>query len=118
MIQAGLPIAKLRQLRQDRPRVRVRDKVGNSLVVRDSGRRGRRDHAVELPAHQIRAQGRARARRGCTVVLKPSEIAPFNAFILAEVVHEVGLPGGRVSTWSPGSVRWSARRWSSIPRST
>jgi acyl-CoA reductase-like NAD-dependent aldehyde dehydrogenase len=31
---------------------------------------------------------------GCTVVLKPSEVAPVNAMILAEVIHEVGLPVG------------------------
>src|SRR5437764_1019801 len=31
---------------------------------------------------------------GCTVVLKPSEVAPINAFILAEIIDEVGLPAG------------------------
>ena len=31
---------------------------------------------------------------GNTVVLKPSEVAPLNAFILAEVIHDVGLPAG------------------------
>jgi aldehyde dehydrogenase (NAD+) len=31
---------------------------------------------------------------GCTVVLKPSEVAPFNAFILAEAAQSAGLPKG------------------------
>jgi acyl-CoA reductase-like NAD-dependent aldehyde dehydrogenase len=31
---------------------------------------------------------------GCTVVLKPSEVAPIDAFMLAEIIHEVGLPAG------------------------
>ena len=31
---------------------------------------------------------------GCTVVLKPSEVAPLDAFILAEVIHDDGLPAG------------------------
>jgi aldehyde dehydrogenase (NAD+) len=31
---------------------------------------------------------------GCTVVLKPSEVAPINAFILADIIDEVGLPPG------------------------
>jgi aldehyde dehydrogenase (NAD+) len=31
---------------------------------------------------------------GCTVVLKPSEIAPLNAFLLAEIIHAAGLPKG------------------------
>jgi aldehyde dehydrogenase (NAD+) len=31
---------------------------------------------------------------GCTVVLKPSELAPLNAVIIAEVLHEAGVPAG------------------------
>jgi aldehyde dehydrogenase (NAD+) len=31
---------------------------------------------------------------GCTMVLKPSEIAPFDAVILAEILHEAGVPAG------------------------
>lgn len=31
---------------------------------------------------------------GCTVVLKPSEIAPLSTFILAEIIDSVGLPAG------------------------
>ena len=31
---------------------------------------------------------------GCTVVLKPSELAPFSAQILAEILHEAGVPAG------------------------
>ncbi len=31
---------------------------------------------------------------GCTMVLKPSEVAPINAYIFAEVLHEAGVPKG------------------------
>ncbi|MGH3102369.1 MAG: aldehyde dehydrogenase family protein, partial [Thermoleophilia bacterium] len=31
---------------------------------------------------------------GCTVALKPSEVVPLNAFVLAEIAKEVGLPPG------------------------
>ena len=31
---------------------------------------------------------------GCTVVLKPSEVAPFSAHIVAEILHEAGVPAG------------------------
>lgn len=31
---------------------------------------------------------------GCTMVLKPSELAPLNALIFAEVLHEAGVPAG------------------------
>jgi aldehyde dehydrogenase (NAD+) len=31
---------------------------------------------------------------GCSMVLKPSELAPGNALILAEILHEAGVPAG------------------------
>ena len=45
------------------PHRRPEEKVGNSLVVRRAGRRGRRDHAVELPAAPGGREGRPGARR-------------------------------------------------------
>ena len=46
---------------------------------------------------------------GCTVVLKPSEAAPINALILADVIDEAGLRRAS-STSSAASAPWSARR--------
>ena len=46
------------------------------------------------PLHQIALKVAPALAAGCTVVLKPSEVAPFNAFILAEVVEAAGLPKG------------------------
>ena len=31
---------------------------------------------------------------GCTMILKPSEIAPLNAMLFAEIVHDAGVPAG------------------------
>ena len=46
------------------------------------------------PLNQIALKVAPALAAGCTVVLKPSEIAPFNAFILAEVIEAAGLPKG------------------------
>ena len=46
------------------------------------------------PLHQIAAKVAYAMAAGCTVVLKPSEVAPLDAFILAEIIDEVGLPAG------------------------
>ena len=40
---------------------------------------------------------------GCTVVLKPAEESPLNAVLLAEMLAEVGLPGGVVSILPGGA---------------
>jgi len=46
------------------------------------------------PLHQIAAKVAPALAAGCTVILKPSEVAPLNAFILAEVIAGTGLPPG------------------------
>ena len=46
------------------------------------------------PLHQIAAKVAAALAAGCTVVLKPSEVAPLNAFALAEIIHNAGVPAG------------------------
>ena len=46
------------------------------------------------PLHQVVAKVAAALAAGCTVVLKPSEVAPLSAFALAEVFEQVGLPPG------------------------
>ena len=47
-----------------------------------------------FPLNQITLKVAPALAAGCTVVLKPSEIAPVNAMILAEIIHEAGLPPG------------------------
>ena len=46
------------------------------------------------PLNQIIAKVGPALAVGCTVVLKPSEIAPLNAILLAEIMHEAGTPPG------------------------
>lgn len=46
------------------------------------------------PANQIACKVAPAIAAGCTMVLKPSEIAPIDAMILAEVIHEAGVPAG------------------------
>ncbi len=46
------------------------------------------------PLNQIAAKVAPALAAGCTVVLKPSEIAPLDAYIFAEIMHEAGTPAG------------------------
>jgi aldehyde dehydrogenase (NAD+) len=46
------------------------------------------------PANQIACKVAPALATGCTMVLKPSEIAPLDAYILAQVLHEAGVPKG------------------------
>jgi aldehyde dehydrogenase (NAD+) len=46
------------------------------------------------PVNQIACKVAPALAVGCTMVLKPSEIAPFNAILFAEVLHAAGVPKG------------------------
>lgn len=68
--------------------------VGNSLVVREAIGVVGCITPWNFPLSQITLKIAPAMVAGCTVVLKPSEIAPVNAMILAEIIHEAGLPPG------------------------
>jgi len=46
------------------------------------------------PINQIASKVAPALIAGCTMVLKPSEIAPLSAQLFAECIHEVGFPAG------------------------
>ena len=46
------------------------------------------------PINQISCKVAPALAAGCTMVLKPTEIAPLNAILFAEVLHEAGVPAG------------------------
>ena len=47
-----------------------------------------------FPLHQIIGKVAPAIAAGCTMILKPSKEAPLSAFILADILHEIGLPPG------------------------
>ncbi|MCU0976745.1 MAG: aldehyde dehydrogenase family protein [Steroidobacteraceae bacterium] len=46
------------------------------------------------PANQIACKVAPALASGCTMVLKPSELAPFSAHVIAEILHAAGVPAG------------------------
>ena len=46
------------------------------------------------PINQIVCKVAPALAAGCTMVLKPSEVAPINAIVLAEILHAAGVPKG------------------------
>ena len=93
-IQVGLPIANFANYSKLLRDFSFEQKVGNSLVVREPVGVVLAITPWNYPLHQIALKVAPALAAGCTVVLKPSEIAPFNAFALAEVIEAAGLPAG------------------------
>src|SRR5438270_2913198 len=93
-IQAGLPIANFANFAKLLKEFVFEERVGNSLVMREAAGVVAAITPWNYPLHQIALKVAPALAAGCTVVLKPSEVAPFNAFILAEVIEAAGLPQG------------------------
>jgi acyl-CoA reductase-like NAD-dependent aldehyde dehydrogenase len=94
MIQVGSPIANFGYYAKLAKEFQWEETTGNSRVVREPVGVVVCITPWNYPLHQIAAKVAAALAAGCTVVLKPSEVAPLNAFVLAEAVDAAGLPPG------------------------
>jgi aldehyde dehydrogenase (NAD+) len=94
LVQAGLPLMDFQNTAALINEVQFEEQVGNSLVVREPVGVVGAITPWNYPLHQVAAKVAPALAAGCTVVLKPSEVAPLNAFVLAEIIHDVGLPAG------------------------
>jgi aldehyde dehydrogenase (NAD+) len=94
IVQAGLPINSFNAAAEQAESYPYEETVGNSLVVKEPVGVVGCITPWNYPLHQIAAKVAFALAAGCTVVLKPSEIAPLDAFILGEVINDAGLPAG------------------------
>ncbi len=94
MIQAGLPTLSFGAAAQIAKSYVFESGVGTSVVVKEPVGVVGAITPWNYPLHQVAAKVAPALAAGCTVVLKPSEVAPLSAFILAEIIHAAGLPPG------------------------
>jgi aldehyde dehydrogenase (NAD+) len=93
-VQTLMPAAVLSsyaQLAESYPR---ESRIGNSLLVKEPIGVVAAITPWNYPLHQVICKVGPALAAGCTVVLKPSEVAPLAAYALAEIFDEVGLPPG------------------------
>ena len=93
-IQVGLPTMTFADQAQRIQDYVWEEEIGNSVVVREPVGVVVAITPWNYPLHQIALKVAPALAAGCTVVLKPSEVAPINAFALADILHELGLPRG------------------------
>ena len=94
LVQAGLPLMDFQNTASLVSEVQFEEQVGNSLIVREPVGVVGAITPWNYPLHQVAAKVAPALAAGCTIVLKPSEVAPLNAFVLAEIIDDVGLPAG------------------------
>jgi len=84
-------LATARALLEDFP---FEEESGSTLVVREPVGVCALITPWNWPLNQIACKVAPALAAGCTMVLKPSEVAPLDALIFAEILDEAGVPAG------------------------
>jgi aldehyde dehydrogenase (NAD+) len=94
LVQVGGPLMVLASFAEVARTFPFEEEVGLSLVVREPVGVVAAVTPWNYPLLQAVEKVGAALAAGCTVVLKPSELAPLTALVLAEAAEEIGLPPG------------------------
>ncbi|GIJ47629.1 aldehyde dehydrogenase [Virgisporangium aliadipatigenens] len=93
-VHVGTPIDVLDSYVELLSTYEFHERIGHSLVLSEPVGVVGAIAPWNYPLHQAVVKIAAALAAGCTVILKPAEETPLNAFLLAEAVHEAGLPAG------------------------
>ncbi|MCY3661441.1 MAG: aldehyde dehydrogenase family protein [bacterium] len=94
MLQTGLAAVVFGDNATLAPEIEMEATVGGTLTVREPIGVVGAITPWNFPLVQIAVKVAPALAMGCTVIAKPSEYAPLTAFMLAEIVHEAGVPPG------------------------
>jgi acyl-CoA reductase-like NAD-dependent aldehyde dehydrogenase len=94
LIQAGLPTWMFGTMARIVHEFHWEEEIGNSLIVREPIGVVAAITPWNYPLHQVAAKVAPAIAAGCAIIVKPSEVVPLSAFVLAEIIHSVGLPEG------------------------
>ncbi|WP_303722178.1 aldehyde dehydrogenase family protein [Malonomonas rubra] len=93
-IQVGLPVAVLDSYIKLLKEYPFTEQIGNSKIVKEPVGVVAAITPWNYPLHQLMIKVAAALAAGCTLVAKPSELTPLNAFVLAELVDACNFPPG------------------------
>ncbi|MEU5432014.1 aldehyde dehydrogenase family protein [Streptomyces sp. NPDC020719] len=94
MAQVGLAVLTFRTAAEVGGSYSYERREANSLIVREGVGVVGAITPWNYPLHQAAAKVAYALAAGSTVVLKPSEVAPLSAWVLAEAIDEAGVPAG------------------------
>ncbi|WP_370185424.1 aldehyde dehydrogenase family protein [Rhodococcus wratislaviensis] len=93
-LQVPLPINSFLQAADIAESYEFERREGPSLIVREPIGVVAAITPWNYPLHQVAAKAAFALAAGNTIIVKPSEVAPLNAWILAEIIDSIGLPDG------------------------
>jgi aldehyde dehydrogenase (NAD+) len=92
--QAGSGLGHIEATIEALEKFEFEEKRGSTLIVREAIGVAGLITPWNWPMNQIACKVAPAIAVGCTVVLKPSEIAPLSGIVFAEIMHEAGVPAG------------------------
>ena len=90
--QVGVAVGTLRGIVQAARDYDFEQRVGDSLVVAEPAGVVAAIAPWNYPLHQALGKVGAALAAGCPVILKPSELTPLSAYLLADAAREAGVP--------------------------
>ena len=93
-VQVGSPISTFELTANELEKFQWEEQIGNSKITREPAGVVVAITPWNYPLHQIAAKVAPAIASGCTVVLKPSEVTPLNAILLAKVFELANAPAG------------------------
>lgn len=104
-VQVGLAASVFETIAQAARELPAEERIGNSIVIRVPVGVVGAITPWNYPLYQLAAKVGPALAAGCTVVVKPSSVAPLSNFILAEIIDGLGLPKGVFNLVSgPGAL--------------
>ena len=104
-VQVGLAASVFESIAQAARDIPAEERIGNSIVLRVPVGVVGAITPWNYPLYQLAAKVGPALAAGCTVVVKPSSVAPLSNFILAEIIDGLGLPAGVFNLVSgPGAL--------------
>ena len=93
-LQSQVPIGHFANTLEVLRNYEFEEALGSTTVVKDPVGVCALVTPWNWPAHQVASKVAPALAAGCTMVLKPSEFTPFDSHLLAEILHEAGVPAG------------------------
>lgn len=93
-VQVGLAVSVFETIADAARELPAEERIGTSIVIRQPAGVVGAITPWNYPLYQLAAKVGPALAAGCTIVVKPSSVAPLATFILADIVHGLGLPAG------------------------
>jgi len=93
-VQVGLAVSVFETIAEAARELPAQERIGTSVVLRVPAGVVSAITPWNYPLYQLAAKVGPALAAGCTVVVKPSSVAPLATFALAEIIDELGLPDG------------------------